>query len=170
MIKEHFLLLFKVQSPLVDRLLELAVVHRRADRSGRSCPTKWIKLEEEQNCDINMPSAKTKIDPDNVSSLHLEFFICIINLRWEGLVYYDGSYVVEVLSDATAETAAGVEVGAAMAAVAAGALLFGAPNMSEVGAGVVDVTGVEATVGVPKALVMGEAAAVGLAPKENAME
>ena len=75
-----------------------------------------------------------------------------------------------MLSDATAETAAGVEAGAATAGVAAGALLFGAPNMSEVGAGVVDVTGVEATVGVPKALVMGEAAAVGLAPKENAME
>ena len=86
------------------------------------------------------------------------------------LVCYDCSYVVEVLSDTTAETAAGVEAGAATAGVAAGALLFGAPNMREVGAGVVDVTGVAATVGVPKALVMGEAAAVGLAPNENAKE
>jgi len=87
---------------------------------------------------------------------------CVIN--------FDVTYVVEVLNDTAAETAAGVEAGADTAGVAVGALLFGAPNMSEVGAEVVDAAGVEVTAGVPKALVMGEAAAVGLAPKENPMK
>ncbi len=81
-----------------------------------------------------------------------------------------GTHVVEVLSDTAPETVAGVEEVAAAAGVAAGALLFGVPNMSEVGAGVVVVAGVEVTVGLPKAPVIGDAAAVGLAPSENAIE
>ncbi len=90
-------------------------------------------------------------------------------LKW-CLICNIGTHVVEVLRDTTPETVAGVEEGAAAAGVTAGALLFGVPNMSEVGAGVVVVEGVEVTVGLPKAPVIGDAAAVGLAPRENAVE